>query len=47
LSNRYEISNIHVCPNECILYKKEFADLRSCLKCGLSRCKVKNGDNKL
>jgi len=31
-----EYEKIHACPNDCILYRKEFAELRSCLKCGLS-----------
>ena len=39
-----EYEKIHACPNDCILYRKEFAELRSCPKCGLSRYKVKDGD---
>jgi len=39
-----EYEKIHACPNDCILYKKEFIELRSYSKCGLSRYKVKDGD---
>jgi len=39
-----EYEKIHACPNYCILYRKEFAELRSCPKCGLSRYKIKDGD---
>jgi len=39
---KYE--DIHACLNDCILYRKEFAELRSCPKCGLSRYKIKDGD---
>jgi len=39
-----EYEKIHACPNDCILYRKEFADLQSCPKSGLSRYKVKDGD---
>ena len=34
-----EYKRIHTCPNDCILYRKEFEDLKKCLKCGLSRYK--------
>ena len=36
-----EYRKIHSCPNDCILYKNEYEDL----KCGLSRYKVKVGQN--
>jgi len=39
-----EYEKIHACPNDCILYRKEFAKLRSSPKCVLSRYKVKDGD---
>jgi len=39
-----EYEKIHAYPNDCILYRKEFAELRSCPKCGLSHNKVKDGD---
>ncbi|XP_028801481.1 uncharacterized protein LOC114756712 [Neltuma alba] len=32
---------IHVCPNDYILYKEEYADLNKCPKCRSSRYKVK------
>jgi len=32
---------IHACPNDCILYRKEFEDLKKCPKCGSSRYKQK------
>ena len=34
-----EYKRIHACPNDCILYKKEFEDLKKCPKCGSSRYK--------
>ncbi|WVZ00540.1 hypothetical protein V8G54_026609 [Vigna mungo] len=37
-----EYKRIHVCPNDCILYRKEFEFLTKCPKCGLSRYKSKN-----
>ena len=30
---------IHACPNDCILYRKEYASLSTCPTCGLSRSK--------
>jgi len=36
-----EYKRIHACPNDCILYKKEFEDLEKCPKCGSSRYKQK------
>ena len=36
---------IHVCPNNCILYRKEFEGLHKCPRCGVSRYKVKD-DNR-
>jgi len=39
-----EYEKIHACSNDCILYRKEFAELRSCPKCELTHNKVKDGD---
>ncbi|XP_058211648.1 uncharacterized protein LOC131323825 [Rhododendron vialii] len=36
---------IHACPNDCILYRKEFQDLASCLTCNTSRWKLKKKSN--
>jgi len=40
-----EYKKIHSCPNDCILYRNEYEDLRRCLRCGLSCYKVKVGQN--
>ena len=40
-----EYKKIHACPNDCILYRKEFEGLHECPKCGVSRYKVKDGDS--
>ena len=32
---------IHSCPNDCILYRNKYEDLRRRPRCGLSRYKVK------
>ncbi|XP_015697630.2 uncharacterized protein LOC107305223 [Oryza brachyantha] len=37
------VEKIHACKNRCILYRKEYADLESCLTCGTSRYKIGNG----
>ncbi|WVZ17517.1 hypothetical protein V8G54_010499 [Vigna mungo] len=34
-----EYQKIHACPNDCVLYIKEFASLKYCPTCGLSRFK--------
>ena len=34
-----EVRRIHACPNDCILYYKEYADLDVCPVCGASRYK--------
>ncbi|XP_021847401.1 uncharacterized protein [Spinacia oleracea] len=34
---------IDACPNDCILYRKEFADLDKCPRCGKSRYKLPDG----
>jgi len=36
-----EYKRIHTCPNDYILYRKEFEDLKKCPKCGSSRYKQK------
>ena len=36
-----EYKRIHACPNDCILYRKEFEDLKKCPKYGSSRYKQK------
>ena len=40
-----EYKKMHSCPNDCILYRNEYKDLRRCPRCGLSRYKVKVGQN--
>jgi len=39
-----EYRKIHACPNDCILYRKEFKGLHKCPRCGVSRYKVKDDD---
>jgi len=34
-----EYKKIHACRNDCVLYRKEFAELRNCPTCGVSRYK--------
>ncbi|KAJ9560349.1 hypothetical protein OSB04_005509 [Centaurea solstitialis] len=34
-----EIERIHACPNDCILYRNEYANLHECNRCGTSRYK--------
>ena len=34
-----EYQRIHACPNDCLLYRNEFMDMRFCPTCGLSRYK--------
>jgi len=36
---------IHSYPDDCILYRKEFEELKRCPKYGLSYYKVKNGQH--
>ena len=36
-----ECQKIHSCPNDCVLYKNEYADLSKCPKCETSRYKKK------
>ncbi|XP_073132543.1 uncharacterized protein [Henckelia pumila] len=35
---------IHACPNDCILYRKEYEDMNSCPTCGMSRWKMGQKD---
>ncbi|XP_019153459.1 PREDICTED: uncharacterized protein LOC109149923 [Ipomoea nil] len=37
-----DIERIHACPNDCILYWKDYKDLHVCPKCGASRYKNKD-----
>ena len=40
-----EYRKIHVCPNDCILYRKEFEGLRKCPRRVVSRYKIKYNDS--
>ena len=40
-----EYKKIQACPNDCILYRKDFELLKSCLRCVLSRYKLKQKDD--
>ncbi|XP_040367462.1 uncharacterized protein LOC121050682 [Rosa chinensis] len=35
-----DYTKIHACPNDCILYRKEYVDETECPRCGLSRWKI-------
>src|SRR5438270_8600565 len=37
----FDYEKIHACPNDCILYRKDHADLSECPKCGVSRWRQK------
>jgi len=39
-----EYQKIHVCPNDCILYRHEFEEISKCPRCGVSRYKVKDDE---
>ncbi|XP_025980464.1 uncharacterized protein [Glycine max] len=39
-----EYKKIHACPNDCILYRNEYAELRQCPMCGVSRYKVQHDE---
>ena len=39
-----EYKKIHACPNDCILYRNEYAELRQCPTCGVSRYKVQHDE---
>ncbi|KAI3679500.1 hypothetical protein L2E82_51279 [Cichorium intybus] len=38
-----EIERIHACPNDCMLYRNEHANLHECITCGTSRYMQKKG----
>jgi len=40
-----EYQKIHACPNDCVLYKDEFASLKVCPTCVLSQFKKKIDEN--
>ncbi|XP_045791642.1 uncharacterized protein LOC123886360 [Trifolium pratense] len=40
-----EYEKIHACPNDCILYRKEFVNYNHCPTCKASRYKKKDGDS--
>jgi hypothetical protein len=40
-----EVEKIHGCPNDCILYRKEYADLHRCPVCKASRYKRGNNED--
>ena len=40
-----EVQKIHACPNDCILYRNEFAELDECPTCKTSRYKPGNDSN--
>ncbi|XP_065850143.1 uncharacterized protein [Euphorbia lathyris] len=40
-----EYEKIHACPNDCVLYRNEYADLHECPRCGASRYKRKANDS--
>ena len=37
-----EVERMHACPNDCILYRKEYADIHVCPMCKAYRYKRKN-----
>ena len=37
-----EYQKIHACPNDCILYRNKYAEMRTCPTCGVSCYKVNN-----
>jgi hypothetical protein len=39
-----EVERIHACPNDCILYRKEYSDMNRCPKCKTSRYKLKDDE---
>jgi len=39
-----EYQKIHACPNDCILYRNQFAEMRKCSTCGVSQYKVKDDE---
>jgi len=39
-----EYQKIHVCPNDCILYRNEFTEMHNCPTCGVSHYKANNDE---
>jgi len=39
-----EYQKIHACPNDCILYRNEFAEMHNYPTCGVSHYKVNDGE---
>jgi hypothetical protein len=37
-----EVEKIHACKNSCVFFRRDYADLDKCHKCGYDRCKRKN-----
>ena len=35
---------IHVCPNDCILYRQEYEEMHKYPRCGVSEYQVKDND---
>ncbi|XP_024172237.1 uncharacterized protein LOC112178311 [Rosa chinensis] len=42
-----EYEKIHACPNDCILYRKEYSEASVCPSCGVSRWKVSKNSNEV
>jgi hypothetical protein len=42
-----EVERIHACPNDCMLYRKEFKNSHTCVTCGASRYKRKNENDEV
>ena len=40
-----EVERIHVCPNDCILYRNEYSNLNKCPTCNASRYKFVGDDD--
>ena len=38
------MQKIHACPNDCILYRGEYEDLKACPVCGALRYKINRDD---
>ena len=39
-----EVQKVHTCPNDCMLYRREHADLEAYVFCGASRYKRERDD---
>jgi len=40
-----EYKKMHACPNDCMLYRKEFESLHKCPRCGVSQYKVNDDES--